>query len=70
MHALQLKHSKVKQEEVKELLQKINVSLSQLPKIKKSDAALPEEIKIGDVVRIERKDGDSKHIYYRVVVPD
>ena len=66
MHVLQPKHSKLKAEEVSKLLEKYNISLSQLPKIKFDDSALPENCEIGDVVKIERK---GKAIeYFRVVV--
>lgn len=68
MHALQSKHTKLKKEEVEELLKKYNVSLSQLPKILESDPALPEGSKVGDVIKIERKNNDKTEIYYRVVV--
>ena len=69
MHVLQSKHTKVKPDEVKLLLEKLNLSVSQLPKIKKRDPCLPEDIKVGDVIKIERKSGDGKINYYRVVVP-
>ena len=68
MHILQPKHSKLNEKDVEELLKKLNVSKAQLPKILSSDVALPEGCQIGDVVKIERKDGDKVHMYYRVVV--
>jgi len=68
MHALQPKHTKLKAEEVKSLLEKYNISLSQLPKIKRDDPALPAGCNIGDVVKIERQIGDKVSYYYRVVV--
>jgi DNA-directed RNA polymerase subunit H len=67
MHILQPKHTKLKQNEVKELLQKLNISITQLPKILKTDPALPEDIKSGDLIKIERKTDDGKSVYYRVV---
>ncbi len=66
MHILQPKHIKLKPNEVQELLKKHNISLSQLPKIKNDDPVLPEGCKQGDVIKIERKDEDTR-IYYRVV---
>lgn len=68
MHILQPKHSKLKPEEIEKILDKYNISLSQLPKIKFSDAALPENCNIGDVIKIERKEADSVVEYFRVVV--
>jgi len=68
MHILQPKHIKLNQEEIKKLLQELNVSLSQLPKIKAEDKALPKECKIGDIIKIERAFGENKINYYRVVV--
>ena len=68
MHILQPKHSKLKDEEVKKLLEKYNISLAQLPKIKIGDAALPENCNVGEIVKIERKEKSKVVEYYRVVV--
>ncbi len=68
MHTLQPRHVRLKTEEVKKLLAKYNISLSQLPKIRVSDPALPEGCSVGDVVRIERKEGDKTKLYFRVIV--
>lgn len=79
MHILQPKHSKLKPEETSKLLNELNCSISQLPKIKITDPALPENVKFGDVIKIERKDeqllekvgktNENKiNVYYRVVV--
>lgn len=66
MHALQPKHTKLKADEVKKLLAKYNISLSQLPKIKVDDPVLPEGTSPGEVFKIERKEGDKINVYYRV----
>jgi DNA-directed RNA polymerase subunit H len=68
MHFLQPKHIKMKPEEVKQLITKYNISVSQLPRIKSNDPALPENCLTGDVIKIERKIGDKFRFYYRVVV--
>ena len=68
MHVLQPKHTKLKPEEVKKLLEKYNIALSQLPKIRVNDLGLPEGCVIGEVIKIERKDGEKINLYYRVVV--
>lgn len=69
MHILQPKHVKLTEEEAEKLLSELNISKSQIPKILSGDSGLPEECQVGDIVKIERKDEDSKlNIYYRVVV--
>ena len=69
MHALQQKHSKFSEKESEELLKKMNISKSQLPKIFSNDPALPENVSVGDVIKTERKTTEGKPIfYYRVIV--
>ncbi|MBI2628676.1 DNA-directed RNA polymerase subunit H [Candidatus Pacearchaeota archaeon] len=73
MHILQPKHSKINKKEEDELLQKLNISKTQLPKIKLTDPALlqlGQDIKIGDIIKIERKssNGEESFFYYRVVI--
>lgn len=68
MHILQPKHTKLKPKEVKELLEKYNISLSQLPRILSTDPAVPEGCGSGDVLKIERKSNGKIDVYYRVVV--
>ncbi len=67
MHALQPKHTKLKPEEVKKLLEKYNISISQLPKIKSTDPALPEGSMPGEVIKIDRIEDEKIVPYYRVV---
>jgi len=68
MHVLQPKHSKFNEKEIKELLGDINISKAQIPKILSTDPSLPEGCEIGDVIKIERKEGDKVNLYFRVVV--
>ncbi len=69
MHILQPKHLKLNKKESDELLEKFNISESQLPKIFSSDTALPEDCNVGDIIKIERKSVEGKPaFYYRVVV--
>lgn len=68
MHTLQPKHSKLSEKEIEELLSKLNISKAQLPKIFSNDPALPEGCEVGDVIKIERKEGEEIVIYYRVVL--
>jgi DNA-directed RNA polymerase subunit H (RpoH/RPB5) len=64
MHILQSKHSKLNERDAEQLLVKLNISKSQLPKILLSDPGLPENSQIGDVIKIERKDG----VFFRIVI--
>lgn len=69
MHILQPKHSKLSEKDAEELLKKLNISKSQLPKILSSDSALPNDCSVGDVIKIERNSPDGKIVpYYRAVV--
>jgi DNA-directed RNA polymerase subunit H (RpoH/RPB5) len=52
---------------IDKMLTKLNISLAQLPKISKKDAALPEGCETGDVVEIART-GEFAETYYRVVI--
>ena len=69
MHVLQPKHSKLNEKESDEILKKLNVSKSQLPRLFIGDPALPENTNVGDIIKIERKSPDEGiNLYYRVVV--
>ena len=68
MHVLEPKHTKLKPEEVEKLLEGLNISRIQLPKIKINDPALSEDCEVSDVFKIERVIDGEKRIYYRVVV--
>lgn len=68
MHILQPKHSKLSEKDAQELLKKLNISRSQLPKIFSNDSSLPEGCAVGDIIKIERKNEDKTSVYYRVVV--
>ena len=69
MHILQPKHSKLNEKETEELLKRLNISKSQLPKILLSDVALPSDCSVGDVIKIDRTHPDGKIVpYFRVVV--
>jgi len=67
-HILQPKHTILKPKEVEQILKEHNISLIQLPKIKITDAALPDGANVGDIIKIERKDDDGIQVYYRVVI--
>lgn len=69
-HILVPKHSKLSVEETNKLLDKLNISVNQLPKILKSDPAIRHiETEPGDVICIERNSPTAgKANYYRVVI--
>lgn len=68
-HELVPKHEVMKQKEAGEVLLKLGVSPSGLPKIRNSDPAIEEfGAKPGDIVRITRKEITSENTYYRLVV--
>ena len=68
MHILQPKHSKLTEKDSTELLNKLNISKSQIPKILSTDVGLPEGCETGDIIKIERKIDGKVNIYFRVVV--
>jgi DNA-directed RNA polymerase subunit H (RpoH/RPB5) len=68
MNVLQPKQTKLSQKDAQELLDKLNISKSQLPKIFSNDCSLPEACKIGDIIKVERKEEGEVNVYYRVVV--
>jgi len=68
MHTLQPKQTKLSEEESKKILNSLNVSKAQLPKILLNDPAMPQGVTVGDVIKIERKEDDRLNVYYRVVV--
>ncbi len=68
MHILQPKHSKLKADELKAVLDKYRISISQLPKIKASDPVVPEGCERGDIIKIEREVDGKTRAYYRVVI--
>ncbi|MFH2027959.1 MAG: DNA-directed RNA polymerase subunit H [Nanoarchaeota archaeon] len=69
-HILVPKHIVVSEKEKKELLEKYKISIAELPKILKTDAAIkPLNAKAGDVVKIVRNSPTAgESLFYRVVV--
>ncbi len=69
MHILQPKHTKLNEKNSQELLEKLNISKSQIPKIFLNDAALENmDCEVGDIIKIERVKEGKVNLYYRVVV--
>jgi DNA-directed RNA polymerase subunit H len=67
MHILQPKHTKLNQSEIDTLLNELNISLAQLPKIKITDSAIPDNCEISDIIKIDRVINGKKFTYYRVI---
>lgn len=69
-HALVPKHAKTSEKEKKELLEKYNISVYDLPLIKKNDPAIKDlDVKAGDVIKITRASATAgETIFYRCVV--
>ena len=69
-HILVPKHIKINEEEKQDLLNKYNISLSDLPMILLSDSAIQNlKPEIGDIIKIERNSPTTvKSYFYRVVV--
>lgn len=63
-------HSKLSEKEKKDLLELYKITLQNLPKIQRSDAALQSmNVDPGDVIKITRKSPTAgTHIYYRCVI--
>jgi DNA-directed RNA polymerase subunit H len=68
-HILVPEHEKLNEKEKEELLALYDISLAELPRIRKSDAALAGmNVKSGDVIKITRNSPTAGiAIFYRVV---
>ena len=71
-HTLVPVHTILKAEDVKEILNKYNITITQLPKIIKNDPAVKAlGAKIGDVIKVVRKSPTAgMTTYYRLVVEE
>ena len=69
-HILIPKHAKLAEKDKQKLLQQYNISIRELPRIPKTDAAIASlNVKAGDVVKITRNSQTAKEaVFYRVVV--
>ena len=68
-HELVPDHVLLEPEEVDEVLAEYDVKRTNLPKIKRTDPALPDEAEVGDVVKIVRNSRTTeKAVVYRLVV--
>jgi DNA-directed RNA polymerase subunit H len=69
-HCLIPNHTKLSEKDKKELLEKYNISVYELPFILKSDPAISEiECEEGDVIKIERDSPTAgKTVFFRGVI--
>ena len=69
-HNLVPQHLKLSEKEKKELLEKYNITLQELPKILKDDPAIASlNVKPGDIVKIVRKSPTAgQAVFYRGVI--
>ncbi len=69
-HVLVPKHTKLSEKQAKEVLVQYNVTVAELPQIRKKDPAIKKlGCKAGDIIEIERKSQTAgKALFYRVVV--
>lgn len=68
-HTLVPKHTKLSEKEKEIVLKKYNISVTQLPRILKTDSAIKDlKLKLGDVVKIVRQSPTAGEIiFYRSV---
>ena len=68
-HELVPDHVLLDDDEVDEVLAEYDVTRTNLPKIKRTDPALPDEAEVGDVVKIVRNSRTTEEaVVYRLVV--
>ena len=69
-HSLVPKHTKLEKEKAEKILNKYNITKSQLPKISRKDPAIKSlDIKMGDIIKITRDSRTAgQSMFYRVVV--
>ena len=68
-HELVPDHTLLDEDAVEEVLEEYNVERTDLPKITRTDPALPDEADPGDVIRIERDSRTTdRATVYRLVV--
>ncbi|WP_435094854.1 DNA-directed RNA polymerase subunit H [Halorubrum sp. N11] len=68
-HELVPDHVLLEPEEVDEVLAEYDVKRTNLPKIKRTDPAIPDDAEVGDVVKIVRNSRTTEEaVVYRLVV--
>jgi DNA-directed RNA polymerase subunit H len=69
-HVLLPEHKKLSEADKKKLLEEYHITIKELPKINRSDAAIAEmDVKEGDVIKVTRKSQTAGvALFYRVVI--
>ena len=68
-HKLVPDHTVLDAEELEDVLEEYNIRETDLPKIKRSDPALPDDAEIGDVIKVTRDSRTTDQaVVYRLVV--
>jgi DNA-directed RNA polymerase subunit H len=68
-HELVPEHNVLEEAAVEDVMEEYNIRKTDLPKIKRKDAALPDEAEVGDVVEIIRDSRTTDQaVIYRLVV--
>ncbi|WP_225332988.1 DNA-directed RNA polymerase subunit H [Halomicrobium urmianum] len=68
-HELVPDHSVLDQDAVEDVLEEYNIKKTDLPKIKRTDPALPDDASVGDVIEVTRdsRTADQATVYRLVV---
>ncbi len=68
-HELVPEHTVLEEDVLEEVLSEYDIDRTDLPKIKRNDAALPDEAAVGDVIKIVRNSRTTDQaVVYRLVV--
>ncbi|RQH01858.1 DNA-directed RNA polymerase subunit H [Natrarchaeobius oligotrophus] len=68
-HELVPEHTVLEEDVLEDVLTEYNIDRTDLPKIKRSDPALPDEAEVGDVIKIVRNSRTTDQaVVYRLVV--
>ncbi|MFP8888220.1 DNA-directed RNA polymerase subunit H [Natrialbaceae archaeon A-CW2] len=68
-HELVPEHSVLEEEILEDVLDEYDIDRTDLPKIKRTDKALPDEAEVGDVIKIVRNSRTTDQaVVYRLVV--
>ena len=68
-HDLVPEHTVVSESEIDDVLAEYDIDRTDLPKIKRADAALPDDAEVGDVVEVVRDSRTTdRAVVYRLVI--